>query len=130
MRYEWTKKINDDEGHLAGDKAIITFSTALCDAKKRGFIVYRIGGDEFMVVGLRQNQEETMAYIKRAQAILEKTEYSASFGFAMYKPGDDIEEIQKRADDKMYKNKRFIKNQIANEALAKSSAISNTDSDK
>ena len=28
------KKINDDEGHLAGDKAIITFSTALCDAKK------------------------------------------------------------------------------------------------
>lgn len=44
------KRINDVDGHAAGDRAIVALADALRATSRRGDRAYRIGGDEFAVL--------------------------------------------------------------------------------
>lgn len=109
------KKINDTEGHAAGDEYIKKSAKLLCDT----FVhspVFRVGGDEF-VVFLRGNDysnKENLIKSFRAQ-ILENLKSKSgpilACGIAEYVPEKDniVSEIFNRADKEMYKNKRELK---------------------
>lgn len=103
------KTLNDRDGHAAGDLAISTIAEAINKAAGKRFRVYRVGGDEFMALGVKQNFIQGEIFVKKVREELNKTEYSAAFGMSTYYPGEDFSIACEIADIKMYKDKKKLK---------------------
>ncbi len=100
------KKVNDNEGHDAGDDLIKKVYSCLVDRFGTGN-VYRMGGDEFAayVCDIRFQELEDMIDSLRKD-VLEKG-YHLAIGFSYSGGGDsDIRKHKLEADDKMYEEKR------------------------
>lgn len=109
------KKINDTQGHVAGDEYIKESAKLLCDIFKHS-PVFRVGGDEF-VVFLRGDdyarKQELMDRL-RNQVIENKQSGNGAIlasGIAEYDPKSDnlVSDILDRADKAMYENKQKLK---------------------
>lgn len=109
------KHINDDIGHDAGDKIIIDAASALKEIFGRERL-YRIGGDEFMVILDNATSDEMESMFERLDHVIEdinrqpdrrKAPLYISKGAADFRPGLDshFNDIFKRADEVMYDNK-------------------------
>ncbi|MBQ2529413.1 MAG: GGDEF domain-containing protein, partial [Treponema sp.] len=116
----YLKKINDTYGHDKGNVAIITLCQIVCHIFDHS-PVFRIGGDEFVVV-LRGHDlehideliEEFNRQLKEKQDNAELQYWekvSAAIGYAVYDSAvdSDFDALFKRADDAMYKNKEAMK---------------------
>lgn len=103
------KDINDSGGHFAGDEALMALSSALLKAGGKDFLSYRMGGDEFMIVGVDKNEAEAKKFIMKAKGELKKSQYMASFGYSVYKPGLNFDECLKISDVAMYLDKKNYK---------------------
>lgn len=109
------KKINDTEGHKAGDEYIRSSAKLLCDI----FVhspVFRIGGDEFAVFlsGPDLDASERLIDKLRSKVLanLDKHEGPViAVGMTEFKPGDDmnVTDVFDRADQLMYEDKRELK---------------------
>ena len=104
------KMINDTYGHDYGDKAIERLSSVLysfVDERRR---VYRIGGDEFIMIIDNPSDEEGKNISASVAEMIEKANEGSSLkitsavGIAKGY-GRDVLEVVKRADEEMYKNK-------------------------
>ena len=109
------KLINDNLGHMAGDKAITAVATALKDSCPEKAICVRTGGDELLslIVG-DCNVDSIQKDIKEKMAEYSKTygfDVSASVGVysTIYESGMDINKVINIADERMYEMKRRIK---------------------
>ncbi len=100
------KTLNDTKGHSEGDKALVTLSNILINGAGKHYRVYRVGGDEFYVVGYSKETISSETYIRNATKALNKTSYTASFGHSKYKPGQDFAKCCIEADRNMYENKK------------------------
>ena len=121
LREEWIyismdlnnlKHTNDSLGHAAGDELIC----AAADCMRKGFgnygNVYRIGGDEFVVI-ITGNTKEFQSIIEsfdRSVAqwhgkLVDSMTISWGYVFSSEKEWDNIYDIAKEADERMYKNK-------------------------
>ena len=106
------KTVNDTRGHDAGDKALQLLADGLRSQLRRSDEAYRIGGDEFSVVlpqASRLDAERVMRRLRDAVAssIAPGDEaIEASFGIAVFEPGDDPERVVARADRALYAAKR------------------------
>lgn len=114
------KRINDTYGHDKGNIAIITLCKIVCNVFDHS-PVFRIGGDEFVVILRGHDLEhidelitEFKAQLKARQdddslSYWEKT--SAAIGYAVYTAEFDraYDNVFKRADDEMYKAKKEMK---------------------
>ena len=103
------KRINDNYGHKAGDIALQTFANACKEVKTQKFTLYRTGGDEFMMLGVRASMDEAYELIEKVKEKLNTTPYTCSYGVAMYNYGDDFDEIVIKADQAMYVDKKEYK---------------------
>ena len=109
------KKINDTEGHKAGDEYIRSAAKMLCDIFTHS-PVFRIGGDEFVIFlsGEDYNSREDLIIRLHEQIMTnvlnEKGPVIAS-GMSEFEPGRDhsVSEVFERADNKMYEDKRDLK---------------------
>ena len=109
------KKINDSEGHVAGDEYLKAAAKILCDVFEHS-PVFRVGGDEF-VIFLRGNDYSDRENLmeKVFEQVRENIKTGSgpvlAAGMSEFNPGKDslITEIFDRADRKMYENKRTIK---------------------
>ncbi len=104
------KTINDILGHATGDRVLISQAHELRN-QVRGFgNVYRYGGDEFCVVICGGDDEKINALARRIELASEQApggiSVSASVGVAAYEDDETVEEFIKRADGKMYHNKK------------------------
>jgi diguanylate cyclase (GGDEF)-like protein len=114
------KPINDKHGHKAGDQYIRGCCRMVCDAFKHS-PVYRIGGDEFIVVLQGQDYEDRQSIAEHLRNEFDKkysqTEldqwfrYSAAVGIAENASFDTSAAVVfKRAENDMYEDKgRFRK---------------------
>lgn len=100
------KEINDNYGHKAGDIALQTFADTCKKAISKKFVLYRTGGDEFMLLGIKASYEEAKEVVETIKERLSDTPYTSSYGIAMYNYGDDFDEIVIKADQAMYDDKR------------------------
>ena len=66
------KKINDTQGHLAGDEAISTVASCLMQAITFRQSAYRIGGDEFIIICKKTKEEELMKLISLTKRYLKQ----------------------------------------------------------
>ncbi len=103
------KLINDVEGHLSGDKALCAIADTMVDVAKNKFRIYRMGGDEFFAIGVNKSENDAVKFIEKTKKKLNETNYRASFGYSIYNPGDNIEEVCTIADAKMYEDKKKSK---------------------
>ena len=117
------KKINDNLGHMAGDKAIKAVATALKDSCPEEAICVRTGGDEMLALLIGDYDVDGMLpeiekKIERSSDELGFT-VSASIGTSSlpYKRGEEtITKAIGLADERMYVMKRTMKN--ANKSTA------------
>ncbi len=99
------KQVNDQEGHEAGDRLIISVATCLSTVfgKKH---VFRMGGDEFIVIQYDHTEDECIESISQLRSLMAKNNVSASLGYA-YTPcyNTDYSSLQSVADKNMYEDK-------------------------
>jgi diguanylate cyclase (GGDEF)-like protein/PAS domain S-box-containing protein len=103
------KKINDSQGHDAGDKALKKVAECLGKSKQKNKKVYRIGGDEFAIFYLNKKEDEVKKDIEKMRAELAQTDYVCAFGYEMVEK-KDIHQAMLSADREMYSNKAKLKN--------------------
>ena len=100
------KRINDTEGHLAGDEAITTVATTIFKEAKLKQAVFRIGGDEFMIVCKKTSEEELLKLIENIRNSMSQTKYSVSIGYNYSTVIDkSINQMVKESDEMMYADK-------------------------
>ncbi|MBB6672571.1 GGDEF domain-containing protein [Cohnella nanjingensis] len=110
------KAINDVHGHMTGDLALLRLADALNSCTRRGEIVGRWGGDEFLVLCPYAERDELDSLERLISDKLDRLssqeglKLSISFGTAVY-PGDGqtLECLAAAADRHMYENKRRAK---------------------
>lgn len=106
------KQINDTYGHEEGDRALETLGREVQNALDYRCHLYRVGGDEFVILGIRIGEEEAKNIMYRIRTRMEATKYRCAIGLAFYQPKDNFEEVLRRADQAMYENKKQMKKNI------------------
>ena len=99
------KKVNDQQGHLAGDILIKKAANTLISVFAN-YDIYRVGGDEFVVILNDIEEDRVVKYIDELHRKAKKNGVSFAVGYAMSDNAKDIEEIFKEADINMYNDKR------------------------
>ena len=100
------KTINDTQGHAAGDKALGTIAICFLKAATAKQTVYRIGGDEFVILCRRSTEDDVKQLIERVRKNLSKTGYKCAIGYSFRPEGSEsIDEMLKESDEKMYADK-------------------------
>lgn len=100
------KELNDAKGHEAGDEALQVIGRSLKDVGGRSVLPYRIGGDEFTMLFLRQEETAVREILERMKTLIAEAGYSVSVGYAMRGGRDDsVTEVLRRSDEKMYADK-------------------------
>lgn len=97
------KTINDTQGHLAGDNLLKDVASTIQEQKNANMEIYRVGGDEFMVISANTTQEE---FEKQRDSLLKLAERRGRAHFAVGScHSDEIDDIRKamqKADARMY----------------------------
>ena len=108
------KHINDTYGHKAGDKYIRDACALVCELFQHS-PVYRVGGDEFVVILTGrdfENRRELLAALQsRSEANIGTDNVVISAGVSDFRPGEDadVHHVFHRADERMYQNKQALK---------------------
>jgi len=111
--------INDEHGHMAGDKVLYfiaqSIKTMIRDADK----VYRYGGEEFAVVLTRCDETKAYDLADKIRAKIEQSKLfyvgknvhvTISVGVTVHQQGDTFDDIIGRADKALYCAKKSNKN--------------------
>ena len=105
------KAVNDNHGHAVGDEVLARVAHTLASGIRSGDLVARLGGDEF--VALLDDLDADAAY-RRAADLLQRLaaepwgalapglDLAVSIGVAGGEPGDDPEQLVRRADTALY----------------------------
>ncbi|MEH2921757.1 GGDEF domain-containing protein [Samsonia erythrinae] len=106
------KLVNDNFGHCAGDNALKFVADTFRKSFRREDIFGRIGGDEFAAVLPNTELEDAYKIVERARERIsatpcetadEKIWLAVSIGLVEYHiAGEDLSEVMKRADEKLY----------------------------
>lgn len=120
------KRINDTQGHLAGDRVLVGIANAIRVSLRSSDIVCRWGGDEFLVA--LRNCDITNA--ERLAQTIRQTVEGASFGLdgrslqatvsigiAVLNPDESADRFIARVDAALYGAKQAGRNQVGSGAL-------------
>lgn len=109
------KNINDNLGHLVGDEVLIKISGSIQKMLRKTDFLYRVGGDEFMILCSQTKLPQAYKVAKKIQkAIKEEFENSVtlSIGITQVKKTDDEQTLYERVDLLQYNSKKQGKNKI------------------
>lgn len=125
MDIDHFKSINDNFGHLTGDKVLRLAAKMIKECVKGKDLVGRQGGDEFIIMLPDTPLDGAMSLarsicscfntneIKRTQSGKTIGSISMSIGAACYRPGESMTEFIQRTDDAMYTSKQRGRNQAS-----------------
>lgn len=100
------KYLNDNYGHLEGDKGLITIAKTIKLFETPNMYSYRIGGDEFIVLVVGDGEASIRRFIDSFREELGKTHYYCSIGYSIRKDYSiTIDKLLKESEALMYKDK-------------------------
>ena len=99
------KEMNDTLGHHAGDEALVRIAECMKAAVDRNTMVYRIGGDEFVILFFHAKEETVARAADQIRQNVAKAGYSVSAGYAIREQNGDLEESIRESDRRMYEDK-------------------------
>ena len=99
------KQVHDQQGHLAGDD-LIKRAAKVLNKIYEGNDIFRVGGDEFVVILIGAQEKEIVDGLDRLYLEAERNDVSFAAGYALTDNAGDIEKALNAADFAMYKNKR------------------------
>ncbi|MCR4584830.1 MAG: GGDEF domain-containing protein [Lachnospiraceae bacterium] len=109
------KKINDTEGHVAGDEYIKASAAIICDIFDHS-PVFRIGGDEFVVFLRGNDYSDRKELVEKIRGISHSNSVAGkgpvvAVGMSEFISGKDlnVSDTFARADSEMYKDKHELK---------------------
>ncbi len=122
---DYFKQINDQYGHLAGDQCLIQFSKLLKQQSRSNDFLYRVGGEEFLVLSISSEPADAVAMAEKVRAATKDARIvykgctillTVSCGVSFSSP-DDSEEtalprLLSRADQALYHAKEHGRNQV------------------
>ena len=107
------KEINDNYGHLEGDRVLKDFSSLLKDSIRPTDLLARWGGDEFIII-MEATEKESLVLASRILSFAKNVTYgkpssqkplTVSMGIAEYSKEQELDELIARADSALYKSK-------------------------
>lgn len=107
------KQTNDILGHDKGDELIKDFAKLLSIIFGNE-LIYRIGGDEFVIISKEDASKRIEKLKEKVLEInaIENKNITFAIGSEYKDSKEDIEDVIKRADANMYKNKKEVKERI------------------
>ena len=116
------KRINDQEGHTAGDRVLRGMAAAIRNTLRKSDYGGRWGGDEFVIVLVGTGEEGAQVVGEKVRLAVQDTGrqmgypegfVTASIGVAEYRPDKKDEDVLVAADRALYRAKAAGRNQVA-----------------
>ena len=116
------KKINDTNGHLAGDSVLKQLASAVKVKIRREDTLARFGGEEFAILLPEVDRDKAVFTAEKIRKLVERTSFhfedtkipvTISLGVEMLTADDgDSAELIKHADERLYEAKNQGRNQV------------------
>lgn len=112
------KKINDTYGHDVGDYILSTIAKIITGHLRKTDVFARWGGEEFVVMCPETDMTNTTNLAERLREAVANYAFdhvpqvTCSFGVGAFGEENNVDELIKIADDKLYQAKRQGKNQV------------------
>ncbi len=113
------KKINDNYGHMIGDKVLIDMSQLVKSLLRSNDYLFRVGGEEFIVIFSSTNLEDSKFVAEKIRKnvselnTLKNETITISIGLTEVKKNDTEDSIYQRVDNLLYNSKRNGKNKVS-----------------
>lgn len=116
---DYFKRINDTYGHAFGDDVLIALSANLRAHLREFDQLFRIGGEEFVIVLLDCDMQAALELVERLRrhieamtlhADSEAVRLTCSFGIAAHRPGIAVDALLANADAALYAAKQGGRN--------------------
>jgi len=108
------KGINDRNGHIAGDNALVATAKLLRRAcRNSDDFIARMGGDEFIILGERTRAHEIHSLMEEIKSYADEYNQThaagdallISMGYSLFQKGDTMDTFLAAADKAMYRDK-------------------------
>lgn len=117
------KEINDNHGHVLGDRALMAVAALIRSVIRPYDSAARWGGDEFLVLVADCDEDLLAALGERLREVVEdhdglraenetEVRLTLSLGAYLAKPGEDLERVLNRADKALYSAKAAGRNRM------------------
>ncbi len=108
------KAVNDTHGHEVGDQVLIRFSKTVSNAMRKIDTIYRIGGEEFVLLLPKTSQQNAAIVLERIRRAIEsdKTEPMITCSIGFVSSVQNANNLFKAADKALYKAKSSGRNQV------------------
>ncbi|WP_164887201.1 diguanylate cyclase [Hahella sp. KA22] len=115
------KKVNDNYGHLMGDRVLVNFARYLQGRLRRSDVIGRYGGEEFVVILPDTTKEHARFVIESMRMSFASINHNTaedplrvtfSAGIAAFPDIDDMTTLTKAADDALYDAKQQGRNKV------------------
>lgn len=120
---DFFKKVNDTYGHIIGDQVLINISSIIKDNIRKGDILVRYGGEEFLAIlpgasleGMKRVSEKIRRYVEENSINHnnQQIKVTISIGGTSYPEFDvdDVEKLIEQADFNLYESKDTGRNKV------------------
>lgn len=127
--FDHFKRINDQAGHLAGDRVLIAFAGILRNTIRNYDTAGRWGGEEFLILCPETNAEQARVVAERICAATRihpfetGAHHTVSIGFGELRPRDTIDALLQRADAALYQAKNSGRDRVCGNTAPPEQAV-------
>lgn len=100
---DYFKSFNDAHGHVAGDGLLVEFADTLRDIARDGDLLYRIGGDEFILVLPSTTSDQATVLVENLTELWGKRGFPVGVSYGIAAAGSGALQV---ADERMYEQKK------------------------
>jgi diguanylate cyclase (GGDEF)-like protein len=132
MDLDWFKEINDSHGHLGGDAVLAHFSHLLKHNSRASDQLFRVGGEEFLILNLTDDPEECVTLANKLRVLVARSParyqgaeipITVSAGVSCCSGaggGGSLSQLMRMADKALYEAKAGGRNRVVLHASCRS----------
>jgi len=117
---DYFKSVNDNHGHDAGDKILISVVEILKSKIRQTDVLGRWGGEEFLIICPKSDMDQAYIVAQKLRVAIQEYEFpiigklTCSFGVSQYRSKDkNSDAVIKKADEALYDSKENGRNMVS-----------------